>query len=106
MLARGRAARRCLRQSSASVIFRLVAAVKPRELHRPLEKAAEPSRGRDKSRSGVRDHGFQVRGGPLATLLLQVFDVRREERCQKARSEEHTSELQSHVKLVCRLLLE
>src|SRR6267142_4086572 len=31
---------------------------------------------------------------------------RRRERCSRPRSEEHTSELQSHVNLVCRLLLE
>src|SRR5260370_26513894 len=30
----------------------------------------------------------------------------RGERCEGARSEEHTSELQSHLNLVCRLLLE
>src|SRR5260370_28771016 len=28
------------------------------------------------------------------------------QRCQNSRSEEHTSELQSHLNLVCRLLLE
>src|SRR5260370_14545842 len=31
---------------------------------------------------------------------------RRASRCRSARSEEHTSELQSHLNLVCRLLLE
>src|SRR5690242_21793545 len=42
---------------------------------------------------------------PAAHVLLQLlepFVLRRE----AARSEEHTSELQSHVNLVCRLLLE
>src|SRR5438132_8240711 len=43
-------------------------------------------------------------GGPSEVLTLRnirkVFDV------QPTRSEEHTSELQSHSELVCRLLLE
>src|SRR2546425_5374863 len=38
--------------------------------------------------------------------LLQVRDRRPGERQQEARSEEHTSELQSLAYLVCRLLLE
>src|SRR5260370_19318471 len=35
-----------------------------------------------------------------------AFDHRRGSRNRKPRSEEHTSELQSHLNLVCRLLLE
>src|SRR5438477_5624164 len=38
-------------------------------------------------------------GKPMSVLLCDVDDLRE-------RSEEHTSELQSHVNLVCRLLLE
>src|SRR5438477_7976036 len=34
------------------------------------------------------------------------MDCRKRHRCGVMRSEEHTSELQSHVNLVCRLLLE
>src|SRR5260221_10624843 len=37
---------------------------------------------------------------------LDVLDSRRKERLVGHRSEEHTSELQSHSDLVCRLLLE
>src|SRR5947207_3622022 len=37
---------------------------------------------------------------------IQVIDRDTEERFDTARSEEHTSELQSHSDLVCRLLLE
>src|SRR5207237_10887512 len=40
--------------------------------------------------------------GGTATLFLAALD----ERVKAARSEEHTSELQSHLNLVCRLLLE
>src|SRR5207237_6353842 len=65
-----------------------------------------------------------VRGGGAVQLALhsaraQRGDVKGDERCaapgghgavarrpQRTRSEEHTSELQSHLNLVCRLLLE
>src|SRR5690242_21606096 len=51
---------------------------------------------RARDRDAVRDHEKRIRvGGVVET------DVRIE-----IRSEEHTSELQSHVNLVCRLLLE
>src|SRR5690242_21418723 len=49
--------------------------------------------------------------GALVVAAFRNFDVsvmtrRREEAGGVGRSEEHTSELQSHVNLVCRLLLE
>src|SRR5690242_20951531 len=48
-------------------------------------------------------------GGPLETNESGAVATRAGERAMSAhvaRSEEHTSELQSHVNLVCRLLLE
>src|SRR4051812_49579533 len=49
---------------------------------------------------------FGPQGGPeMADLSLRGV-ARRSLRGNPARSEEHTSELQSHVNLVCRLLLE
>src|SRR5690242_21542680 len=43
----------------------------------------------------------------LAPLIICIgIDHLRGFSCRKTRSEEHTSELQSHVNLVCRLLLE
>src|SRR5690242_21026342 len=42
----------------------------------------------------------------VADLLGMTFDVGNWQWPGEARSEEHTSELQSHVNLVCRLLLE
>src|SRR5690242_21034466 len=50
-----------------------------------------------------------VHGQPGQQLRVQQRDVRGERGAQPVgalRSEEHTSELQSHVNLVCRLLLE
>src|SRR5260370_19698815 len=44
-----------------------------------------------------------ISGRPKKSLLRAVPSVHR---CSKTRSEEHTSELQSHLNLVCRLLLE
>src|SRR2546422_4446385 len=41
-----------------------------------------------------------------AAGVLDALDAEREERRQPERSEEHTSELQSRLHLVCRLLLE
>src|SRR5437588_6622938 len=51
----------------------------------------------------------RVEREPVAATLAQQpapAGPRREARLQRARSEEHTSELQSHSDLVCRLLLE
>src|SRR5437762_8472284 len=72
-------------------------------------------------RSGGRlyqvDHGFDgdaLRGieqeapalGFVAPHLQQPLERRFLKRCDQSRSEEHTSELQSPMYLVCRLLLE
>src|SRR5690606_42020814 len=60
-----------------------------REQH-PQRAARDPARRAHAALSG------RPRGGPLARRRLAA----------RARSEEHTSELQSREKLVCRLLLE
>src|SRR5438477_7717506 len=57
---------------------------------RGLYRALRPARRR-------RGDAAQAEHGPLRL---------RSEQSRRGRSEEHTSELQSHVKLVCRLLLE
>src|SRR5690242_20960846 len=49
------------------------------------------------------DAAAKLAGRPLSVLLVQV-DA--QPKLWRERSEEHTSELQSHVNLVCRLLLE
>src|SRR4051812_49922673 len=52
---------------------------------------------------GLDDVGL---GDAAAGRLLAVGQHRVEDAAAAGRSEEHTSELQSHVNLVCRLLLE
>src|SRR5260370_14746539 len=47
----------------------------------------------------------EVRRQGLVELRLRLLDGR-DHAAAEARSEEHTSELQSHLNLVCRLLLE
>src|SRR5690242_11753185 len=50
---------------------------------------------------------FHVHGGrAVLTSLFAALSARENVRPAEPRSEEHTSELQSHVDLVCRLLLE
>src|SRR5699024_12857259 len=59
--------------------------------------------------TGVRaDLAMLVHAGVLLTLLGTgpARRLARLEQCEKHRSEEHTSELQSRFDLVCRLLLE
>src|SRR5690242_21141585 len=56
-------------------------------------------RGRAGIRLASRDHGASPRAAPSPPAT-------RASRNAAIRSEEHTSELQSHVNLVCRLLLE
>src|SRR5260370_15496129 len=77
---------------------RLAVSAGPQVFILPSEKRSRIS-GRDPlgcastaatTRSGARFKRLQTRGPPM----------------QKPRSEEHTSELQSHLNLVCRLLLE
>src|SRR2546430_10659155 len=59
-------------------------------------------------RSPINKFHHQVRGlrGFLNSHVVQSNDVRVRKLANYARSEEHTSELQSQSNLVCRLLLE
>src|SRR5260370_26289781 len=56
------------------------------------------------TRVGARFHFNQIREGSEASdeSVIDLATLR----CLRGRSEEHTSELQSHLNLVCRLLLE
>src|SRR5690242_20981215 len=53
----------------------------------------------------ARDHRIEVLDRHRQRVGAELLDLRRHVR-RLDRSEEHTSELQSHVNLVCRLLLE
>src|SRR5690242_21606296 len=87
-------------------------------LRRPPRSTLFPYTTLFRSGFGHGDRGDQLAGAeagqPAPPLLLvraghQVGDdhvIEERERRAVDRSEEHTSELQSHVNLVCRLLLE
>src|SRR5260370_9993224 len=58
-------------------------------------------------RSTMHFYGAWNEGGDCANGCLQRFSYASKGFCsRRVRSEEHTSELQSHLNLVCRLLLE
>src|SRR5438445_3496402 len=57
-------------------------------------------------RSQARAHPFEVRPDAVTVTRDVVGGARLQFRGDRARSEEHTSELQSRQYLVCRLLLE
>src|SRR5690242_21106425 len=54
----------------------------------------------------ARDGIYEAPETDLVTRILRPGDTCIDAGCHIGRSEEHTSELQSHVNLVCRLLLE
>src|SRR2546429_7343507 len=90
--------------------------------HRPLSggrcrhggraKSKKPRRNQESGESGHRERGQHGRSPPClihrrpCALDLAACICRRALRGQPGRSEEHTSELQSRLHLVCRLLLE
>src|SRR5690242_21217691 len=77
-----------------TTLFRSTAAV---------DQQVHPDAGHGLARA--RSPGQRVRGAPAAQGPgIQLAGQQQDRR--GARSEEHTSELQSHVNLVCRLLLE
>src|SRR5260370_22721287 len=54
---------------------------------------------------GLSDHFVDVERSSVSGIIPEDSPNAFDHRC-RARSEEHTSELQSHLNLVCRLLLE
>src|SRR5947207_9677030 len=75
-------------------------------LHARRATGGNPAR---KQRHSDQDHGHRQEGRRIERFGLeeQAFEHARErEGAGQTRSEEHTSELQSHSDLVCRLLLE
>src|SRR5690242_21006685 len=79
-------------------------------LFRSVRRGEEPA-ARHRSRSGIDDRsiavdpGQAIEAGELA-VRIAIEGLARDVAVARMRSEEHTSELQSHVNLVCRLLLE
>src|SRR5260370_6535453 len=66
-------------------------------IRRPPRSTLFPYTTLFRSAEALNQEGMQVLAADLRTSDLQV---------RRSRSEEHTSELQSHLNLVCRLLLE
>src|SRR6266480_7276033 len=61
----------------------------------------------DRASPGIVELGIAPGGSGFEVRLVErPFPKQHEAELRRARSEEHTSELQSHVNLVCRLLLE
>src|SRR5260370_23044443 len=67
-----------------------------RSVHGAAADVAQGGKGRDRSRAGRRAPPQRARDGRIVVVVASCL----------GRSEEHTSELQSHLNLVCRLLLE
>src|SRR5260221_8348032 len=97
-------ARRGLAATTCDLFFH------PGELDsKPPHREARRSQGRRvKARLHVHEAALRHEfGGKLAGgHAHELFVCNRGDQCVRARSEEHTSELQSHSDLVCRLLLE
>src|SRR5690242_21578671 len=70
-----------------------------------LPRSARLRRG-GRDRGSRRSTRARSRADLCRAACLSRRRARRSPSCSRARSEEHTSELQSHVNLVCRLLLE
>src|SRR5690242_21314866 len=68
--------------------------------------AIRPTQSTEHPNSGVLLHDLTGGNALLPYLLASTVPGSPTFDTQNARSEEHTSELQSHVNLVCRLLLE
>src|SRR2546422_8631866 len=102
---RARAARRGRRRPGGSLARRAPARGRG-DLYGERRGAdpAEAARGAALARGR---HGGHASGGAATPLYRHPLPVERGgRRCRRDRSEEHTSELQSRLHLVCRLLLE
>src|SRR5438270_4644955 len=76
-------------------------------LRRPPRSTLFPYTTLFRSRVEGGPHDAEAREhGDLRHLHRGWHDARHDPACQRSRSEEHTSELQSQSNLVCRLLLE
>src|SRR4051812_1709348 len=83
----------------ASAVYAAAPLSRRRDTHRALVAVVEDPAERARHLALGADHADEA-------LLAEVRAAARDARKASSRSEEHTSELQSHVNLVCRLLLE
>src|SRR5438132_10173172 len=90
-----------IRPPPRSTLFPYTTLFRSRDHHDPAALARGQSRAGGTQRTGT-PHRRGVEGRPRARRPV----ARSRHRARPARSEEHTSELQSHSDLVCRLLLE
>src|SRR2546427_6635302 len=89
-----------IRRPPRSTLFPYTTLFRSKKL-RPLRKAAATV---TQGRQGCQRYAlFALAGGGAAALAVATSEVNA---AASLRSEEHTSELQSQSKLVCRLLLE
>src|SRR5260370_21570366 len=75
-------------------------------IRRPPRSTLFPYTTLFRSHPDDRERAALTRGAGAASLCSHDFEYRLLTRTGEVRSEEHTSELQSHLNLVCRLLLE
>src|SRR5687768_18257947 len=90
-----------------SFIFFFKAYSDHRDLHSfPTRRSSDLSVGASRGSTGSRTSGFCC--GVSVSVVIVLSSAKRSRRIlvKKKRSEEHTSELQSRLHLVCRLLLE
>src|SRR5260221_7081054 len=90
-----------IRRPPRSTLFPYTTLFRSRGAHRRIEAARDPARRR--RRAGDRLRLYRTADGKL---VLAARHRGRGPSQKLDRSEEHTSELQSHSDLVCRLLLE
>src|SRR5205814_5314146 len=92
----------------SSFLFFFYSHAAHRDLHSfPTRRSSDlGARGRPARDASNRSRRGYVRGPPRPWRPLCAAGARSAPRLRKARSEEHTSELQSLRHLVCRLLLE
>src|SRR3712207_7554902 len=85
-----------------TTLFRSTGGFQPGNL---IVLAARPSMGKSALATNIAENAAVKHGHPVALFSLEMSETELAHRFI-ARSEEHTSELQSRQYLVCRLLLE
>src|SRR5690242_21415656 len=95
-----------IRRPPRSTLFPYTTLFRSRIVRRCLEKNPDQRFQSANDLAFALDTLSTTSTSPLARIEAAVVQAPARRRPWLARSEEHTSELQSHVNLVCRLLLE